>query len=163
VDGIQLRAADPDDFGAVLPLVQAFYQEEGFTTPAERLSTNLATLLRAQDARVAVAVTVDGLVGFAVTTTSFGLEQGHLAELEDLYVVPGERGRGVGAALIEDSATWADQRGCRELEVVLAPHDRDIGRLMAYYRQHDFADEGRRLLSRVLGPAPHRPDQHAAG
>ncbi len=42
-------------------------------------------------------------MGFAVTTTSFGLEDGAIAELEDLYVTPPARGTGLGRALVGDA------------------------------------------------------------
>ena len=87
---------------------------------------------------------------FAVTTTSFGLESGSIAELEDLYVRPADRRRGYAALLIDDAADWARQTGCSHLEVVTAPNGRDISHLHAYYEARGFADEGRQLRTRSL-------------
>ncbi|WP_024799395.1 GNAT family N-acetyltransferase [Nocardia sp. BMG51109] len=147
-----LRAAGPADLDGVLPLAVAFYAEDGFETGEHALRGNLSVLLTSPAARVAVLRSEDRLLGFAVTTTSFGLENGLVAELEDLFVVPVARRRGLGGRLIDDSAVWARERGCRYLELVVAPNGRDVGHLFDYYRAHGFLDEGRRLLGRPLSP-----------
>ncbi|WP_063011629.1 GNAT family N-acetyltransferase [Nocardia kruczakiae] len=120
------------------------------TTPERVLRRNLLSLTESDTARVCVADNDGRLLGFAVTTTSFGLEHGLIAELEDLYVIPAARRHGVGAALIDDSATWARIRGCHHLELVIAPTSRDAARLDGYYRSRGFRDQGRRLLTREL-------------
>ena len=150
MSGVDIRAARPTDLARVLDLAVAFYVEDGFATPVSELRDNLAVLLRADAARVAVAVRQDEIVGFAITTLSFGLEQGAVAELEDLFVEPGHRRTGAGRALVEDSADWAKSRGCRTLELVVAPNGRDVAHLFDYYARRHFTDEGRRLLSRNL-------------
>ena len=88
----EVRQARPAELAAVLELATAFYLEEGFATPTTELRHNLRVLLQSERARVAVAVDHDHIVGFAVSTVSFGLEQGYVTELEDLFVRPGQRG-----------------------------------------------------------------------
>jgi len=149
----EVRQARPAELAAVLELATAFYLEEGFATPTAELRHNLRVLLQSERARVAVAVDHDHIVGFAVSTVSFGLEQGCVTELEDLFVRPGHRRTGIGAALINDSAAWAISCGCRSLELVVAPNGRDVEHLFGYYGRRGFTDQGRRLLSRDLHPA----------
>ncbi|MBV9513339.1 MAG: GNAT family N-acetyltransferase [Mycobacteriaceae bacterium] len=128
----------------------AFYAESGFCTPVPELRTNMEVLLRSSQARVAIADYHGAIVGFAITTLSFGLEQGHVAELEDLYVRPAHRRIGMAGALIDDSSMWAQSRGCRMLELVVAQHgDREAG-LEEFYARRGFTNEGRRLLSRSI-------------
>lgn len=143
-----VRAACRADLDAVSALAIAFYSEEGFATPADELRSNLDLLLASTAARTAVAVLGDEPVGFAITTTSFGLESGLVAELEDLYVAPAARRQGIAGRLIEDSARWARRRGCRYLELVIAPNStRDLD---SYYRNRGFQDHNRRLVARDL-------------
>jgi GNAT superfamily N-acetyltransferase len=135
----------------VLDLATAFYAEDGFTTPVSELRDNLVVLLDSENARVAVACAPnDEIVGFAITTLSFGLEDGCVAELEDLYVRPTNRRIGIAGALIDDSAKWAASRGCRRLELVVAPNGNDVAHLFGFYARRGFVDEGRRLLGRSL-------------
>jgi GNAT superfamily N-acetyltransferase len=91
----------------------------------------------------------DEIAGFAITTLSFGLEDGCVAELEDLFVRPTNR-RGIAGALIDDSAEWAASHGYRTLELVVASNGNDVAHLLGYYARRGFVDEGRRLLSRSL-------------
>ena len=88
MSGNEIRQARPSELTALLDLAVAFYAESGFNTPRSQLGDNLVALLHANDARVAVADRDGDVVGFAITTLSFGLEQGTIAELEDLYVQP---------------------------------------------------------------------------
>jgi len=150
ITSVTLRTAGPGDLAAVLRLVVAFYAEDGFTTGEHALRGNLVVLLASPTARVAVLESDDRLLGFAATTTGFGLEDGPIAELADLFVVPAARRRGLAGRLIEDSAVWARERGCRRLELVVAPNGRDVGHLFDYYLARGFADDGRRLISRLL-------------
>ncbi|GGT01852.1 GNAT family N-acetyltransferase [Nonomuraea spiralis] len=145
-----IRAAVPDDLPALHDLAVAFYAEDGFTTPARTLKDNLATLIASPTARVAVSESDGALVAFGITTTTFGLEKGLCAELEDLYVTPRARRRGEAERLIEDSRRWAAGQGCTALEIVIAPNGADVGHLFAYYGGRGFRDEGRRILSHPL-------------
>jgi ribosomal protein S18 acetylase RimI-like enzyme len=146
----QARRARRGELATVLRLASAFYVEDGFATPAAELRHNLRVLFDSDDARVAVAESRENIVGFAITTLHFGLEQGRSAELEDLYVEPAHRRRGIAGALIDDSAAWARSRGCRAHELVVAPNGQDVGHLLAFYGRRGFTDEGRRLLTRTL-------------
>jgi len=149
--GDEVRRARPGELPVVLDLATAFYAEDGFTTPVWQLRENLLVLLDSDSARVTVACRQnDEVLGFAITTLSFGLEYGRLAELEDLFVVPAHRRSGIGSALINDSADWARSRGCRALELVVAPNGANVDHLLNYYARQGFTSEGRQILSRDL-------------
>jgi aminoglycoside 6'-N-acetyltransferase I len=146
-----LRTATAGDLAVLLDLAEAFYEEDGFATPRPALAAHLEVLVSSAGARVAVGLGGDGqVVGFGITTTTFGLENGLIAELEDLYVVPGSRRQGLARALIEDSASWAASIGASHLEIVIAPNGQDVSHLFRYYAANGFTDEGRRILSRPL-------------
>lgn len=145
-----VRAATSLDLVAVAALADAFYTGDGVAIDEQELGDNVATLLAWPSARVAVVDSGTGLLGYAVTTTGFGLENGHIAVLDDLFVTPTARRRGLAGRLIEESAGWAAQRGCASLELVVAPNGRDVGHLFSYYLARGFHDDGRRLLSRQL-------------
>ena len=147
---MSVRTARPDDAAGILELADAFYREEGFRTGRERLAEHLRHLLTSDDARVAVVDERGAVVAFAVSTSSYGLENGRVAELEDLYVVPEQRRRGLAQALIHDSARWARNIGAGHLEIVIAPNGRDVKHLYRYYLARGFEDDGRRILAMPL-------------
>lgn len=145
-----IRSATTADLDAVLALALDFYAEDGFTTPVDALRRNLTHLLGSPDAHTAVVDEDATIVAFAITTTSFGLENGPIAELEDLYVAPAARRHGWAAALIDDSTEWARRRGCSVLDLVVAPNGQDVDHLCDYYLARGFEDVGRRLFHRNL-------------
>jgi len=145
-----LRTARASDLGAILELAVAFYAEDGFSTPRSQLEKHLRHLL-VSDAAHAAVVEEDGeIVAFGISTSSYGLESGLVAELEDLYVVPEARRRGLAGELIEDAAGWATGIGAAQLELVIAPNGADVSHLFEIYRGRGFVDDGRRILARDL-------------
>lgn len=147
---MSVRTAKPADAAAILELADAFYREDGFNTGRERLEEHLLHLLSSNDARVAVVDEKGVIVAFAISTSSYGLENGRIAELEDLYVVPEQRRRGLAQALIHDSARWARNIGAANLEIVIAPNGHDVHHLYRYYQARGFEDAGRRILAMPL-------------
>jgi GNAT superfamily N-acetyltransferase len=91
--------------------------------------------------RTYVAEEHGALVGFATW-----LEAGGVVELEDLFVDPGWRRRGIAAALVGRIAQVLRARGVQRLEVTANPH------AMAFYRATGFIDCG--VADTVFGPAP---------
>jgi predicted GNAT family acetyltransferase len=77
------------------------------------LGQNLAVLVHSDDTRVMVVEQDGDIVGFASTTLGFGLEQGRVAEFEDLYVRPAHRRGGIACVLIDDSAYCVTGSTCR--------------------------------------------------
>lgn len=146
-----LRPATADDVETLIALTLAFYAEDGFATGEPAIRTNWSALLGLDSVRAMVAEREGEIVGFAVTTSHVGLESGLVAELEDLYVRPDARRRGIAAQLITDSADWARDRGCTVLDVCIAPNGRDAGHLFDFYRARGFHDDGRRLVHLDLG------------
>jgi aminoglycoside 6'-N-acetyltransferase I len=145
-----LRTARAGDHGAILELAVAFYAEDGFTTPRSLLAKHLTHLL-VSDAAHAAVIEEDGeIVAFGISTSSYGLESGLIAELEDLYVAPAARRRGLAGELIEDAARWATGIGAALLEIVIAPNGADVSHLFEIYQGRGFVDDGRRVLARDL-------------
>jgi len=149
----RLRVAVPADRAAILSLAVDFYAEDGFATPREKLAEHLTHLLVSAAAHTAVIEEDGQIVAFAISTSSYGLESGLIDELEDLYVAPASRRRGLAGDLIEDSARWATGIGAAHLEIVIAPNGQDVSHLFDIYRARGFVDEGRRLIARDLRSA----------
>src|SRR5215467_9661383 len=91
--------------------------------------------------RTYVAEEDGSLVGFATW-----IEAGGVFELEDLFVDPEWRRRGIAAALVGRIAQVLRARGVRRLEVTANP------RAMGFYRAAGFVDCG--VAGTVFGTAP---------
>src|SRR5947208_12804456 len=106
--GPVLRAARRDDVPQLMRLAREFYDEDGFATTDAELARNFAALFDARDsAHICLAVEDGTGIGFALTTTNLILESGVVAELQDLYVMPAHRRRGVATSLVDDAVRWA--------------------------------------------------------
>jgi GNAT superfamily N-acetyltransferase len=150
---------DDATIAVALDLLGRFFAEEGFTTPPDAQRRGLAEML-ADPLRCAavLAFRVEGgarrPVGLATAAWMASVEHTRAAELEDLYVVPAERGRGVAGALIEAVVRWSRQRGCATLLVTVTPDGELSHGLTGFYTRRGFADEYRKLLALDLRAAP---------
>jgi GNAT superfamily N-acetyltransferase len=114
-----VRAAEPRDIDAIVRLIRGLAEFEKLThllrvTP-ETLAPHLFGPRPAAEALVAERH--GAVVAFALFFTNFStfLAQPGLY-LEDLFVEPAERGRGVGQALLQHLARLAVARGCGRFE-----------------------------------------------
>lgn len=148
--GVLLREAVATDVPTLVELARAFYDEDGFTTTDDELRAHFAILLPAPHARVTLATRDGDARGFALTTIGFTLESGTVAELQDLYVHPAHRRRGLATLLVDDAVEWARRASASVIELVIAPNGRDVRHLFTYYEARGFVDGGRRILGRRL-------------
>ena len=117
--GFLLRAARPADAPALLGLIRELAVYERLEHLVEATPERLAEqLFGARPAAEALLAEVEGrVVGFALYFHNFST---FLAKpglyLEDLYVQPAQRGRGIGKALLKQLAALAIERGCGRFE-----------------------------------------------
>ncbi len=151
-DSLIIRQATLEDASTMLPLFAQFFQENGFDSAIQRLPLALAAMLNDPNSAIFIAWYRLEVIGVAtVTTTSQGLEFNRYAELEDLYVLPDARLKGVGRALIDIVKQWCHEHGCSVLSVVVTPEAQATRNLIAYYQQHGFQESGRLSLFHYLG------------
>lgn len=139
----EVRRVGPADAASVGGLLHDFNRE--FETPspsAASLSSRFATLLQREDVLVFLAEigsgTHAGAVAFAfLTLRPTPYSDGPLAQLEELYVRPSLRDRGIGTALLEAAVTEVRSRGCEEMHINVDEVDTDTRR---FYERHGFVN-----------------------
>ena len=146
----EVQRAGPTDFDDLLRLFERFYREEGFDDAVDGVADNLRQILARADTAAFVARIGAKAVGGAAVSTSFGLEAGLYAELEDLYVDPKWREGGVASALVEAAVDWARGEGCHDVEIVLTPRARINSGLAAWYKARGFENTERVIYERSL-------------
>jgi aminoglycoside 6'-N-acetyltransferase I len=147
---VSIRRATKAEFEVTLPLLERFFAEEGFETTSAQIRAGLVGLLSDEESAVFVAWQDAEAVGVATVTTSSGIEFGLSAELEDLYVDPEVRGRGVGGKLIEAVKSWCRSKRCTLVAAMVTPEGQDAHDLVGYYATHGFRETGRTLLYAYL-------------
>ena len=91
---------------------------------SEPVEDGLTTDLDDPDTLVLVGTIDDAVIGYAVTTIEAVADEGRLAVVRDLYVEPGARGVGVGAAMMDAVLAWAGERGCIGVDALALPGSR---------------------------------------
>jgi GNAT superfamily N-acetyltransferase len=118
-DGAVLRPAAPGDEPGILDCIRGLAEYEREADAVETTVGDLkSTLFGADPAAFAHVVEKDGaIVGIAVWFLTFSTWTGrHGIWLEDLFVVPEQRGQGYGLALLRSLAALAVERGYRRVE-----------------------------------------------
>lgn len=118
---LSIRPATVNDVPLILTFIQGLAQYENLTDEVTATEERLrATLFPAHDRAAAeciLAFNDETPAGFALFFTNYST---FLAKpglyLEDLFVVPDLRGRGIGKALLLHLAKLANQRNCGRME-----------------------------------------------
>lgn len=146
---VALEPVTPESAPAVVEWMRELYEHEHIPFDASAARATLAELLAHPEYGRAWLLLADGKpVGYAVVALAFSLEfGGRSAFLDELYVRPSSRGRGVGSIALR-----LLQAACRRfgaLSVALEVN-LDNTRAEALYRREGFTSNGRQLMTRRL-------------
>jgi GNAT superfamily N-acetyltransferase len=130
------RLATPDDAADVARLLHDFNVEFDTPTPGvETLAPRLRGLLAGEET-FAILVGRPAVAVALVTLRPNVWFAGPVALLDELYVVPSWRGRGVGSTVIELLLSTAGQRSVALVEINVDEGDLGARR---FYERHGFA------------------------
>jgi GNAT superfamily N-acetyltransferase len=131
------RVASVTEAHVVAELLDQFNREYDTPTPGPAvLSARLERLLSGRE--VVALLAGEPAVAVALLTLRPNVWcEGLVALLDELYVIPAERGRGIGAALLKAAEDVVRQRGCELLEINVDGEDKDARR---FYERHGYAN-----------------------
>ena len=141
------RAAD-NDAEAVTQLALSFHREDGHPLSQKGIDALLEMLKPDfRDGRVLLMIVDDQISGYGVLCHGYSIEfGGRDAFLDDIYIVPAHRSRGLGSALVESLEQCAREAGCRAIHLEIMPRNRAEN----LYRRLNYHDRGSKLLSKPL-------------
>lgn len=145
-----LHLAGVDDAPKLLPLVAGFHQEMGFGTSVEHQELAVSPLLEGSPHG---AIWMVGLrrapVGYVTITFGWSIEYGGLdAIVDELYIRPAVRGRGMGHDAVDGIAKALREAGVRALHLEVRRSDE---RAQAFYARARFKPrDDYMFMSRVL-------------
>jgi GNAT superfamily N-acetyltransferase len=146
------RPAGPADLEPLLALQRDYYAEDGYAFDPEQARDAVARLLAEPALGRAWLVEEGGrAVAYVVLALGWSLEYGGRdAFLDELYVAPSHRGRGLGRAGLSAVEAGARALGVRTLHLEV---ERDHAQAHALYRRAGFAAHDRVLMSKRLADA----------
>jgi GNAT superfamily N-acetyltransferase len=119
METMRIAPARPDDVPVILDLIKALADYERMSDQVVATEADLRAWLFGDRpiAEVVLARANEAVVGFALFFHNFSTFLGRPGlYLEDLFVVPDWRGRGVGRRLLTHVAGIAVERGCGRME-----------------------------------------------
>jgi GNAT superfamily N-acetyltransferase len=149
-----MKRAVPADAAQLVEMMSEFYAEGGYPLNLRRAAEAFAALLVDDRWGGVWFIQSDGReVGYLVLTFYYSMEYGGLiAMVDDLFVRPAYRGKGLGTAALTEARALCVERGLRAMNVETGP---DNGPALALYRKCGFKDVDRRLLVLRLADPTH--------
>jgi GNAT superfamily N-acetyltransferase len=136
---MNISDATPEDIPTLAELLSLLFAQEADFSPdlAKQAEGLRAIITQPQVGRILVARRGPRIVGMVnllyTVSTAMG---GRAAILEDMIVIPEERGRGTGADLLQHAVHTARESGCLRITLLT---DRNNIQAQAFYRRHGFA------------------------
>jgi ribosomal protein S18 acetylase RimI-like enzyme len=161
--GVQVRCADledPADAAAIVRLLNAYAMDPrggGNPLPEAVQQRLVAGLRRTPTSRVWLAFDGPEAAGVCVGFLGYSTFQGlPLLNIHDLAVLPSQRGRGTGRALLATAEAFARTAGCCKLTLEVQEDNAPARRLYDRFGFQDvrYGDSGpTRFLGKVIAPA----------
>jgi GNAT superfamily N-acetyltransferase len=144
-----LRLARRDDLERILPMLVDFYAEEGYPVDRAEIGRVLGRLIDDPElGRLWLILDAGAVVGYIAICFGYSLEyHGRDAFVDDFYLVPEARGKGLGNRVLERVEPACRDLGVRTLHLEV---ERDNPAAQSLYRKRGFADKNRLMLSKRL-------------
>jgi ribosomal protein S18 acetylase RimI-like enzyme len=145
----RLRVATAADVDGLCELMRENYAEAGYPFDPAAARECFAAIARGPALGRTWVLAADGaLVGYAVLLFGYSLEyRGRDAFVDDVYLAPAQRGRGLGRTLLEQVEAAARELGVRALHLEV---ERTNTAAQALYRRRGFRDTERLLMTKIL-------------
>lgn len=149
---VALRPLRAGELPRLLDMLRGFYAEDRIPLDEARVRRGIDRLLADPSLSALLFAEVDGeCVGYLILGWCFSIEQGGRHVLVDeLYLAPAARGRGLGGALLAAACDWARGHGAAVARLEVNRHN---ARARALYLRQGFRDDQRDILTRVLAEA----------
>ena len=143
---VSFRFAKLEDIDGLLPLMRDFYLFERLAYDESRQRELVARLLHDENlGRLMVGEDAQDLIGYVVLGFGFSLEfHGRDCFIDEFYVVPQRRGKGIGKQAVEFAVATCRHLGIKALHLE-ADHFNLRGH--EFYKRLGFRDHERHLMT----------------
>ena len=147
-NGLELAVVTAADLPLLEQFVRAYYLEDGHTFREDRQPAALVALVEGEPCGRGWLIRLGARpVGYVVLTWAFSVEAGgREACVDEFYLVPEVRNRGLGSRALALVEAEARNLAVRRIFLEVERHNRVIG----LYRRAGYADHDRFLMSKFL-------------
>jgi len=150
-----ITKADQTQIPLLVDLMEKFYQESGYALNRKRATHAFASLL--SDKRLGTVWLIQAdteIAGYIVITLGFSMEYGGMtATLDDMFIRPDFRGKGLGKAALAGVRDACREADVRAMHVEVGP---DNAPALAVYRNAGFTSmDDRGLMYLELAEPTH--------
>ncbi|EAQ01612.1 acetyltransferase, GNAT family protein [Pseudooceanicola batsensis HTCC2597] len=140
-----LHLASVDDLSKLMPLVGAFHAEYGLDLSEDHRERALTPLLEGSPyGAVWIIGPTRAPIGYVIISFGWSVEFGGMdGFLDEIYIRPGVRGRGIATEVMETLPKTLADSGLRALHLEV---DRTDEKVMSLYRRQGFAPRDRYTL-----------------
>ncbi len=139
-----VRSEDTLSLETLLSLMAAYYAHDHILFDLEKAQVAVLRMLKGAHGRAWLALEAERPVGYAVLVWSYSLEYGGRAsELDELYLIPEARGRGVGRTVMLELLQTCRDEGVVLLRLETEPENESA---RAFYASLGFSDVPRRFM-----------------
>ncbi|XP_053574382.1 thialysine N-epsilon-acetyltransferase [Bombina bombina] len=179
--GFRVRAAQPGDCEGIMRLIKELAEYEKLSDQVKIGAEDLCRDGFKESSpffRCLVAETVEGdqgdagsmLVGYALSYYTYSTWKGRSLYLEDIYVMPEHRGKGIGSKLLAAVAETCLSLGCSHLQFSVLDWNQpaisfylsrgacDLSQKEGWHLFRIFPDDLRRMTSNVTRPTSDPAD-----
>jgi ribosomal protein S18 acetylase RimI-like enzyme/catechol 2,3-dioxygenase-like lactoylglutathione lyase family enzyme len=157
----EIRELTPPDVASAVELLARQLEDHDIPLPRETIEEFVGVLLARPDVgRVLIARIGSEVAGAAVLSFVWTLEHGGATLwLDELYVLPAHRDRGIGRALVDEVVRLAEASGCRAVDLEIEAGHEAVARLYerAGFRRHARSRWFRPSPARAAGARPPAP------
>lgn len=154
VASVTITPASERDIDLLVAMMREFYAEASYPLDPVRARRAFMELLSTPMlGRSLIVMLGTAPVGYLVLTITFSMEYGgRAAFLDDLYIRPAFRGKGVGTAALDALRALALDLGLRAIRLEVGGDDAAAQKV---YRKAGFVDAETQLLTLRLAPRTH--------
>ena len=154
MSSLNARVAGPQDFTGIIAMVRDFYVEDRIAYQPELVEPGLQAVLDDDrcGAVLLLSTTDVAQAGYITLCWCFSVEQGgRFVLLDELYLAPAARGRGLGRQALALARDWAAGQGAKVIRLEVNHHN---PKAKALYLSEGYRDDERDILTLPLIDVP---------
>ena len=139
----------------MIGLMRLYYEHDDIQFDECIARKNALELLQNDEKGIAVLIKQDTItIGYIVVTFGFGLEHGRNGMIDELFILPDYRGRGLGAKTLSNVESILKEKGIKAIHTEVETKNKHA---MNFWIKNGYQSADRKPLTKII----ETPNKHA--